>query len=387
MKKIHLCFLFLVVVVPLYQSQKGLVPPGVQEVATSGNNATASGGLFFCGWIQWQIAQEIFPDYAVNVMEGYDEDHRKELVAIELHKGQENARVPTENDILVVGMFGPCSAPMEAFPGKVLFVNGENRRKDMTQKLNQGQSSNRAFQIGMVRDNPEGGKLKVYFMAMALLSLPPTMWRQHGRFLQHLTQPKPTNTQKYPGVIYMHGNCKPYRERAIRQISHILPIYHSATKCNGTTLGQPTTTEDYNPNNFSPVQDPPTATTTGMTFWMFNHNLFHDYQFCLCMENMHRPLYITEKILTGFLAGCIPIYYGTTEIFRIFNPKAFVYYDIDNAQPALDQLAYLIHNKTAYDEMLYQQPILLHGQETIDEYFALWDGGALQRKLRDMMGL
>jgi hypothetical protein len=40
------------------------------------------------------------------------------------------------------------------------------------------------------------------------------------------------------------------------------------------------------------------------------------------MENKRANGYITEKILNTFLAGCIPIYYGTTEILNIFNKKA-----------------------------------------------------------------
>ena len=43
------------------------------------------------------------------------------------------------------------------------------------------------------------------------------------------------------------------------------------------------------------------------------------YRFALAMENSNMPGYITEKILTAFLVGSIPIYYGTREIFEIFN--------------------------------------------------------------------
>lgn len=67
------------------------------------------------------------------------------------------------------------------------------------------------------------------------------------------------------------------------------------------------------------------GSTSSATFWMSDHHLFRDCKFCLCMENTNRPHYITEKILLGFLAGCIPIYCGTRKIYAIINPQAFIY--------------------------------------------------------------
>jgi hypothetical protein len=87
------------------------------------------------------------------------------------------------------------------------------------------------------------------------------------------------------------------------------------------------------------------------------------------MENRQANGYITEKILNAFLAGCVPIYYGTTEIFDIFNKRAFIWYDIKDPKPALDWIAYLEENRTAYDEML-KEPILANGEETIRKYFS-----------------
>jgi hypothetical protein len=45
------------------------------------------------------------------------------------------------------------------------------------------------------------------------------------------------------------------------------------------------------------------------------------------MENWNKNEYITEKILNAFMAGGIPYYYGTAEVFNIFNRKSFIYYD------------------------------------------------------------
>lgn len=56
------------------------------------------------------------------------------------------------------------------------------------------------------------------------------------------------------------------------------------------------------------------------------------------METRQVEGYISEKLLNGFLAGCVPIYWGTMEVFDVFNPDAFVWWDDDNPEYALETL-------------------------------------------------
>jgi hypothetical protein len=105
------------------------------------------------------------------------------------------------------------------------------------------------------------------------------------------------------------------------------------------------------------------------------------------MENTYTHGYITEKLLYAFVGGSIPIYYGTKEVFQVFNKAAFIYYDIKRPQSALDRLAYLEANRTAYAEVL-SEPILADGQRTLEEYFSLSDdvgGGKLKQRILDML--
>jgi hypothetical protein len=107
------------------------------------------------------------------------------------------------------------------------------------------------------------------------------------------------------------------------------------------------------------------------------------------MENRKQDGYITEKIFNAFLGGSVPIYFGTEEIFEIFNPNAFIYYDTENPKPALDLVSFLEHNETAYSDMLFNQPILKNGTQTIHDYFSFSDNlgdGFLKKKIRAMMG-
>ena len=82
------------------------------------------------------------------------------------------------------------------------------------------------------------------------------------------------------------------------------------------------------------------------------------------------------------------IYYGSVEVFDIFNPKSFIYYDINNPEVALNAIARLEGNASAYDEVM-AEPILLEGNKTIQKYFSLSDeiipDAMLKKKIRKMV--
>mmetsp|Transcript_22888 Transcript_22888/g.24355 ORF Transcript_22888/g.24355 Transcript_22888/m.24355 type:complete len:109 (-) Transcript_22888:310-636(-) len=106
------------------------------------------------------------------------------------------------------------------------------------------------------------------------------------------------------------------------------------------------------------------------------------------MENQQRTGYMTEKIINAFVAGCIPIYYGTEEVFDVFAAQSFVYYNVSHPQPALDRIAYLEAHAEAYDQVI-TGPILKDGDETIRKYFSWKDElghGALKWFIRERLG-
>jgi hypothetical protein len=130
----------------------------------------------------------------------------------------------------------------------------------------------------------------------------------------------------------------------------------------------------------------------GHSTWVENHKLFQDYRFCLVLENKLQAGYITEKILMAFLGGCIPIWYGTTEIFEIFNRQAFLYLN-GTASAAIEVLVRRVEelerDPGAYSAMI-QQPILADGNITLQKYFSFEDAigqGVLKHEIRVKMGL
>ena len=48
------------------------------------------------------------------------------------------------------------------------------------------------------------------------------------------------------------------------------------------------------------------------------------YRFSFCFENSSHPGYYTEKLIEGFAAKTVPIYWGNPHIEEIFNPNAFI---------------------------------------------------------------
>jgi GR25 family glycosyltransferase involved in LPS biosynthesis len=48
------------------------------------------------------------------------------------------------------------------------------------------------------------------------------------------------------------------------------------------------------------------------------------YRFAIAFENKQYPGYVTEKICDVYKSGCIPIYWGTPDVVKDFNPSTFV---------------------------------------------------------------
>ena len=326
------------------------------------------GGIFLCGYEQSKIAQEVFPDYVRRYAGGYDNPTDTKL-GFNMPK-----RLPHRRDILIMGMHGECQSPIRDFPGKVLFVNGEphgGNAATTTKLAGRAHVGDDVYQIGLVGDTDH--TVYTFHGAWSFLRLEediwPTLW-DHSR--------KPINSGKYQGLMYMNRNCQPHREEAVNRISSIMTVYHGSA-CKGQAAREPN-----NPRFQRMPAMPPDRV------WTTNRQTYSEYQFCMAMENSKTQQYLSEKILMAFLAGCIPIYYGSDEVFDIFNKDAFVFYNPQDPAPALRQLQYLLQNETAYHDMLHQQPILAHGEDTVRNYFSWSDrigGGYLKTKLRTVMGL
>lgn len=276
----------------------------------------------------------------------------------------------TNADIMVRTVNGPCDFRASVlpffFPGKILSLNGEPQSE--TDIRYDGQQT---FGVGPYADT--NATLRVHFGAMVLAVLP---WEMQMRI--YSPQLRFKNSRKH-FLLYASSNCVRFRDDAVVALSKIKPV-HLCGLCGGrTSSGFDRTRFSWSP-----------ACRGSSKRWMeTNTNLFEDYRFGLVMENTNQPGYIAEKIFNAFLSGTVPIWYGTPDIFDIFNREAFIYYDIDNPQPALEKVAYLERNSSAYSSML-NLPILANGKTTIEDYFSFRDdlgGGKLRKRIRKLMGV
>jgi hypothetical protein len=77
---------------------------------------------------------------------------------------------------------------------------------------------------------------------------------------------------------------------------------------------------------------------------MYNSDSFYDYiknfKIIISMENSKEDTYITEKITHGFLAGTIPVYWGSDRITDYFNSDRVIILknDINNTINRIDEI-------------------------------------------------
>jgi hypothetical protein len=314
--------------------------------------------VFWCGYgnlfggLGLNVGENLFPEVTVSML-------------------QANSTASAD-DLLLYPCGGLCPTGFDHFPGKILTFNGESSPEKCRLP---GLRTNNVSSVSPIDPT---GSISAYAVSMHLESL--TMELQNSIYR---AESRNINT-KERFLIYAASNCVPFREVSFIELSQIGPAEY-AGRCNGTIFKQ------FRSPAIVAVLAAGTivrAPKEGNIGWGNNHIFMHKYRFALVMENAKTVGYLTEKILNAFLAGCIPIYYGTDEVFDVFNRKSFIYYDINDPAPSLERIAFLESNRTAYDEML-KEPILANGTQTIEEYFSWTDevgGGQLKWRIRWLLG-
>jgi hypothetical protein len=313
-----------------------------QQHETRGLRKNAT--LFFCGYGAYGFEDHLFPEYASSNKRNWTTGSSSRATA---------------DDLMLYGLHGPCDHSTVTFPGKILYHSGE--------PVNENSTGDRRYQIGA---NADDG----YHM-MRIYPITRVFSMHHFTMAQRawIWDPSQRRTStKAHFLIYTARHCVDFRDEAFAKLAAIQQPAHQGGAC--------------------PKKSPPNVikvTLGERVGYMSNYHHYGKYRFCLVLENTKHDGYITEKILLAFMGGCIPIYWGTTEVFRMFNPNAFVYYDVHDPQPALERVRYLEYNATAYDEVM-AEPILANGNATLEEYFSMMDelgGGKIKQKIRHLLGL
>lgn len=223
------------------------------------------------------------------------------------------------SDVCIHGLFGPCKADLRRFPGQVIYFNGESAAGNWHFR-------NQDLYLGPHAKKYDGIQLFHVVRKYTVLG--------------GVLPPRGPRGTKY--LMYVASNCVPLRQRAFDEIAEKLPFRPSAGgRCYGSH---------------------PELRVTFASHGHFhdNHLALRGYRFVLCMENANVAGYISEKLLNAFGAGAIPIYYGTRDVFQVFNKHAFVFYDINDPRPALALIRELETDPAAYAHMR-AQPVFAPG--------------------------
>jgi hypothetical protein len=334
---------------------RGAVPASasVPTSAPTSNLSPNPDRVFWCGWdvlfgdSDFNLAKVLFPG-----------------VPAQLFEIQKVVTGP--NDVLLMtvgGGGGYCPSGEgnpnmeDAFPGKIMYIDGESAGPSPAHE--------RVYSLGPLADS--NNTIRSYYGAMILgVAKPDTQ--------QKIFDPnfRVKNTKK-KFLSYIVSNCRvAFREKAFTDLSNIATVHYGG-RCSGLANGNGTIEESKVDGSWESNQ---------------HKGVFHDYRFGLVMENTMLDGYITEKMANAHFSGTVPIWYGTREVFNVFNERSFIFYDVDDPQPSLDRIIYLEKNQTAYDEIL-NEPILANGDQTIQDYFSFRDdvgGGKLKKRIRNMLG-
>lgn len=153
-----------------------------------------------------------------------------------------------------------------------------------------------------------------------------TFWNQQVPTLDELRSKRKLSTVKNRFTISFIGKTYPMRLHAIEQLANIgkVDIY-------GTSVRK--------------VKSNPGDLTSR-------------YKFCLCFENDVYPGYVTEKPLEAYIAGTVPLYYGSDPA-GFINPKAVInLMDFKNIAEWVTYIKELNENDDLY-RYHFEQPILL----------------------------
>lgn len=83
-------------------------------------------------------------------------------------------------------------------------------------------------------------------------------------------------------------------------------------------------------------------------------------KFTLCFESTKNEGFTTEKIIDAFYAGTIPVYYGSSTVKDIINPKAYIdVSDYKTMDEAIERIKQLDNDDELYMEMM-REPIFIN---------------------------
>jgi len=80
--------------------------------------------------------------------------------------------------------------------------------------------------------------------------------------------------------------------------------------------------------------------------------LYSDYKFVLALENKMEHGYVTEKIINPLIANCIPIYWGSNNVFEFINKDRIIYAPDYNDADLIKRMKEIDENEDLFNEIV-----------------------------------
>lgn len=177
-----------------------------------------------------------------------------------------------------------------------------------------------------------------------------------------LNLPSPSVKSKFCSFMY-HNNDRRFEGVRIR-----LDLLSALNKLKHVDVG--TKLEKHQNERFS-------SNSLGLhDFYDDNVEINCPYKFVIAVENTEFVDWITERIVNAYLARSIPIYWGSPEVDKYFNPATYI--DVRKFK-SLDAVALYVmevdRNETLYNSFFIEPPI---SQQQWDSLFWWWHGKPVQ---------
>jgi GR25 family glycosyltransferase involved in LPS biosynthesis len=185
--------------------------------------------------------------------------------------------------------------------------------------------------IGIITNYNFTNSFNIYFPQIFL-----SLWERHSYTI--------LNNKKTHFCAYMYSYDVPHRVELFKYISSYKQVDALGKSCNNLYENQKdnNTRDIYNDNE---------------TYNDIAVSIYSKYKFVLALENVNSPGYVTEKILNPILAGSIPIYYGSSDAFKIINKKRVIYVnDFKNYEDLLNIIKLVDSYKEFYNRII-NEPI------------------------------
>ncbi|CAE7300870.1 unnamed protein product [Symbiodinium sp. CCMP2456] len=210
-----------------------------------------------------------------------------------------------EEDVDCADIFVYRSSLPTNFGGVLIFVDGEGSPADSLQE-ELLQSYPASIVVGPL---PAGGDSVFFPVPYASTSFASRSFATPNSLLL----PRPVDPEDRPGfAAYLVYKCYPHREGFFRLLdargreAGLGPV-ETLSRC-GDAGEIDRTSQRYAETYMDDAAD-----------------LFRRFRFALVFENKIQTRYVTEKIVNAFVAGAVPIYWGSDFVAELFNPDAMIW--------------------------------------------------------------